>query len=294
MRVVCVHGIGQQLVGEDILLKEWVPAMRGGLARAGVADSVGGQDVRMGFYGDLFRRSASLLDVGDPPYTASDVEDRFEQDLLLAWWAEAARVEAQVVPPDAETLARTPKAVQAGLRALSQSRFFAKVAMRGMVADLKQVRRYLTEPELRRAVRERVMNVIDADTRVVVGHSLGSVVAYEVLCQLRTEYGDRQGPALVTLGSPLGIPNLVFDRLEPAPTGGVGAWPCTEGARWTNVVDAGDVVALVKDLRPLFGMELAGFEVNNGAKAHSAVPYLTDAATGRAIAVALDDHGIRG
>ena len=92
---------------------------------------------------------------------------------------------------------------------------------------------------------------------------------------------------MVTLGSPLGIPNLVFDRLDPAPTAGVGAWPCPEGAAWTNVADSGDVVALVKDLRPRFGLELQSFKVNNGAHAHSAVPYLTDAVTGAAIAAGL-------
>ena len=285
-----MHGIGQQGVGEDTLLKEWVPAVRDGLARAGAAGLIGTGDVGMAFYGDLFRPAATRLDVGDPPYTASDVDDGLEQDLLLAWWAEAARVDPRVVPPDGDTLARAPRSIQAGLRALSRSRFFANVALRAMVADLKQVRRYLTEPELRRAVQERVINLIDSDTRVVVGHSLGSVAAYEVLCGRRDQYGDRHGPALVTLGSPLGISNLVFDRLEPAPTEGIGAWPCTDGPRWTNVADAGDIVALVKDLRPLFGMDLQGFLVNNGAKAHNAVPYLTDGATGQAIAAALDDQ----
>ena len=51
---------------------------------------------------------------------------------------------------------------------------------------------------------------------------------------------------MVTLGSPLGIPNLAFDRLDPAPTAGVGVWPCPEGAAWTNVADSADVVALVR------------------------------------------------
>ena len=48
---------------------------------------------------------------------------------------------------------------------------------------------------------------------MLVGHSLGSVVAYEALCA-NPEWPVRM---LVTLGSPLGIPNLIFDRLEPAP-----------------------------------------------------------------------------
>ncbi|MEU8009839.1 hypothetical protein [Micromonospora parva] len=71
-------------------------------------------------------------------------------------------VDAAVVPPEARTLARTPTGVQAALRALSRSRFFA-AAYQGvraaldslLVADLHQVRRYLLEPDLRREVMSR-------------------------------------------------------------------------------------------------------------------------------------------
>ena len=121
----------------------------------------------------------------------------------------------------------------------------------------------------------------------MVGHSLGSVVAYEALCA-HPEWPVR---ALVTLGSPLGIRNLIFDRLLPAPAAGArgevrGAWP--GGVRsWVNVADAGDVVALVKDLRPLFGDQVACYLVHNGSHAHDVRPYLTAAETGAAIAAGL-------
>lgn len=105
------------------------------------------------------------------------------------------------------------------------------------------------------------------------------MVAYEALCA----WPDSPVRALVTLGSPLGIRNLVFDRLEPPPRAGLGAWPGAV-SRWTNVVDAGDVVALVKNLRPAFGPDVAGFEVDNGAHAHDCTSYLTAEQTGRAIA----------
>jgi hypothetical protein len=286
VRVVCVHGIGQQRLGERQLLSEWVPALLDGLRRAGAAGRVDDGAIGMGFYGDLFRPPGQRLDVGDPPLTAKDVRDWLESDLLTAWWAEAARVDPAVVPPEApDTLARTPGSVQAGLRALSRSRFFSGVALRAMVSDLRQVRRYLTEPELRDAVRARVSALIGSDTEVVVGHSLGSVVAYEVLC---SDVETQSVRALVTLGSPLGIANAVFDRLEPTPTDGKGRWPGGRNLAWANVADVGDVVALVKDLRPMFGSELAAFTVDNGARAHDVKPYLSDALTGAAIASGLE------
>jgi hypothetical protein len=240
----------------------------------------------MAFYGDLFRPLGQPLAVGDPRYKATDVQPGFETDLLLAWWAEAARVEPQIAPPDADTLVRAPGSVQAALRALSRSRFLAGVALRAMIFDLKQVHFYLSDPDLRARARARVTDLITPETRVVVAHSLGTVVAYEALCALNTTIGHRVR-ALVTLGSPLGVTNLIFDRLQPPPAGGRGAWPGGDDLVWTNLADAGDVVALVKDLRVCFGPTVCGFEVHNGAHAHDARPYLTDALAGAAIAAAL-------
>ena len=54
-----------------------------------------------------------------------------------------------------------------------------------------------------------------------------------------------------------------------------------------NVADAGDVVALVKDLRPLFGPRVECFTVSNGARAHAVSPYLTAQETGAAITAGL-------
>ncbi|HWO63655.1 MAG TPA: hypothetical protein VNO31_26845, partial [Umezawaea sp.] len=234
-------------------------------------------------YGDRFRPPGSFLAVGDPVLGPGDVEPGLEQELLAAWWRAAAEVDDRVAGPDADTLMSVPGWAQRALTQLSNSRFFAGLALRAMVFDLKQVARYLIDPVLRAAVRERVTRLIDADTRVVVAHSLGSVVAYEALCSL-PGHGVR---ALVTLGSPLGIANLVFDRLQPQPVGGQGVWPGGEGLVWTNIADAGDVVALVKDLRPRFGERVRNAVVHNGAKAHAVVPYLTDQLTGAAIAAGL-------
>lgn len=286
-RVVGVHGIGKQLLGEKTLLKEWWPAMADGLRRAGAAGRLSEPDVAMAFYGDVFRPAGALLAIGDPRYGAADVEEGFEEDLLFDWWRAAAETDPAVVPPDAETLVATPRSVQAALRALSGSRFFAGIALRGMVFDLKQVHRYLVDPEARALARARVVEAIGEDTRVVVAHSLGSVVAYEALC---ARPGHRVR-ALVTLGSPLGVPNLILHRLEPAPLslGGEarGVWPGRESLVWTNIADAGDVVALVKDLRPVFGDAVRSATVHNGSHAHDATAYLTDPVCGRAIEAGL-------
>jgi pimeloyl-ACP methyl ester carboxylesterase len=207
-----------------------------------------------------------------------------ETEILFDWWSEAARHDPHVLPPDARTLARTPTGVQAALRALSGSRFFAGIAQRAMLGDLRQLTRYFAEPELRTAARERVCRVVGDDTRVVVGHSLGSVVAYEAICA----HPEWRVHTFVTLGSPLGIRNLVFENLDPRPASAseratdVGAWPGSVTC-WVNISDEGDVVALVKDLRPAFDRRIENHLVHNGAHAHDVRPYLTSIEAGHAV-----------
>ncbi|MDX3761528.1 hypothetical protein ACWDBO_55485 [Streptomyces mirabilis] len=283
-RVVCVHGVGKQLLGERTLLRDWWPTLLDGLARAGGDEAAAG-DGAMAFYGDLFRPPGESLGVGDPLLGPQDVEPGWEQEQLLAWWRAAAEADPAVAPPGADTLARVPGSVQAALRQLSRSRFFAGIATRALVFDLKQVHRYLADPELRAAARSRLAALIEPDTRVVVAHSLGTLVAYEALCAR-----PHSVRALVTLGSPLGIRNLIFDQLEPAPIDGLGAWPGPDDLVWTNVVDRGDVVALEKDLRCRFGDRVHNVVVHNGSHAHDAAAYLTDRLTGAAIAGGLGER----
>jgi hypothetical protein len=272
-RILLVHGVGRQYDGESTLAGSYVPALLDGMARAGCTE-VAADEVTCAFYGDLFRPPERTLSGGDAALDANDVDEGFESDLLMEWWHEAARVDPEVPPPDARTLARTPKTVQAALNALSGSVFFRGVTERALIGDLKQVNRYFHEPGLRQNVLDRVSRVVSSEIAVVVGHSMGSVVAYESMCA----HPDWPVRTFVTLGSPLGIRNLIYEKLSPSP----GQWPGSVRS-WVNIADEGDVVALAKDLRPLFGDQISNVLVRNGSKAHDITRYLTSAAVGRAI-----------
>ncbi|WP_410659465.1 hypothetical protein [Amycolatopsis sp. lyj-112] len=209
--------------------------------------------------------------IATPDYDAYDVIDEFEQAMLALWWEEVA--EGELVHRG-----RTPSWVQRALYALSRVEFFSGLSERILIGSLKQLRIYFTEPRVRDRIRQRVLDSVTAETRVLVGHSLGSVVAYEALCA----EPDLPVTTFVTLGSPLGIPNLVFDRLEPEP----GRWPNVD--TWTNISDQNDIVALVKKLQSPFGAMVADISIHNGAKAHDVRPYLTARETGGAIRRGLD------
>jgi hypothetical protein len=271
-RVVGIHGIAQEYRGPNTLKADWISDLQDGMAISG-ANQLDQDDLDIVFYGDLFRPPGSKA-TGIPPYTAADVADGFEKDLLEAFRLAAV----DDLDPAVTTKVRAPARVQKALNFLSQFPFFAGMTERLIIGLIKQVHVYLTDTSLRAAVQERAARVITPETAVLIGHSLGSVIAYEAVCA-----HPEWDLSLVTLGSPLGIRNLIFERLMPPPVNGRGHYPPGVAA-WTNIADAGDIVALVKDLAPLFGDQINDILVHNGSKAHDVKPYLTAAETGRPVA----------
>ena len=95
-----------------------------------------------------------------------------------------------------------------------------------------------------------------------------------------------------TLGSPLGLRNIVYERTQPQPAG----FPPRVG-RWLNVADREDLVAMLPDLTPLFdgvpgGSRFdGGVAISNGASPHTARTYLTTVEVGRAVAESLRVRG---
>ena len=281
--MVFVHGIGQQYEGERLVGQPVVAALRDGLEAAGMdradVDSV---EVRSAFYGNVFRPGGKAVPGDLPPLDASDIQQGFEEELLATWWRYTAQVEPQVINPEAPMKVWVPSMANQALWALARSRFWSGIAEAFLVLNLKQVRWYMTDSTIRQLVRAKIASAIESDTRVLVGHSLGSVVAYELLCA----HPDWQIKTLVTVGSPLAIPHLIFNRLEPAPHGGVGVWPVGV-AQWVNVLDRGDVVTLGQGLEGRFPGAIKDEWVRCGAHAHDATRYLSAAETGQAIRAGL-------
>jgi len=285
-RVVVVHGVGQQYLGRWSLQDGVARAVVDGVEHAGAEGRLSLDQVDVAFYGNLFRPAGRRGD--GEPVQASDLCENFEAGLLYAWWAGAADAEPDRVASPAASGMRVPVpvTVQRALDALLRSRCVSTATAEAfLVGALRQVSLYLTCDRLRAAAMHAVAARVGPDTRVLIGHSLGSVVAYESLC------ANPSWPVrtLVTLGSPLGTPKLIFDRLRPAPVGGKGAWPAGITG-WRNLCDRYDVVAAVKRLGPLFDCgtrSVADEIVDNGWKVHELGRHLTARETGRAVLTGL-------
>ncbi len=232
-----------------------LPAIRDGLRFAGWDGAdLDDEDLDVAFYGDLFRPDLSYQSrPGFWDYRLDLFREHLRTSLALAWRNRNA--------------AHLPRGIAQAI----------------IDAAWRQVGRYLEDPETRREVRTRVEDAVTADTRVIVAHSLGSVVAYEALCR----NPDWPVHTLVTLGSPLGIRGVVFDRLQPRPDSGVGHWPGPI-QHWTNIADDHDRVALEPRLAARFGPGVQDQFVYNRDKPHDPKGYLTSRRAGEAIAEGLE------
>ncbi|CCK24453.1 hypothetical protein BN159_0074 [Streptomyces davaonensis JCM 4913] len=150
-----------------------------------------------------------------------------------------------------------------------------------LVSALREVRLYLYEPEPAARVRSFVAGAFGAGTCVVIGHSLGSVIAYDLL--RRGEVAPDRTAAvrtLVTCGSPLAIPSVrrglgIADG-EPLKLPG--------GIAWVNVFDPGDFITGGVGLSAL-SPGITDAQVDNGnGDPHSALRYLRAGAVARVIA----------
>ncbi|MEX2126154.1 MAG: S8 family serine peptidase [Woeseia sp.] len=101
---------------------------------------------------------------------------------------------------------------------------------------------------MRNSLRERLL--AGGGPFVVIGHSQGSMIAYDVLCEMSRERPAPEVALFVTIGSPLGIKE-VQDQLEQlTKQKRLGVPSCIRG--WLNVADPLDPVAFDKRLKSDF------------------------------------------
>lgn len=164
------------------------------------------------------------------------------QDLLVAW-AELLRSR-----DGRPAVAQGDRTVRARAAADWFTERYPEGARSAALRFCREVHTYQSRPPRRWASADALRTaIVEHRPTVLVAHSLGSVLAYETLWAHPTLSVE----LLVTLGSPLAMPGVVFDRLRPAPAGGRGARPPGVG-RWLNFADVGDLVAVPRGLAAHF------------------------------------------
>jgi hypothetical protein len=101
-----------------------------------------------------------------------------------------------------------------------------------------EVSRYFADDQARSATIEGLAGAIaGAKPHILIAHSLGSIVAYDTLWSNPQCMVD----VLITLGSPLAMPDVVYERLAEH----AGRRRRPPGVRrWINIADHGDIIAI--------------------------------------------------
>jgi hypothetical protein len=291
-QLVLVHGRSQQGQDATELKAEWLDAFDQGLAKNNLQLPIGKTDVRFPYYGDTLDQ----LVQGQPPEEVAKVivrgdnsgeeEKRFVRSMILEIQRQNGITDEQVNALSGEPVAVQERGIQNWewvhrvLQAID--RHIPGASGTAISLATRDVFLYLENPGFQDIVDGGVRDAFGADHEtVVVGHSLGSVVSYNVL---RSDAArDWKVPLYVTVGAPLGI-EAIKDALHPCDHP-----PCV--SKWFNAMDDRDVVALYPLDAQNFPVDPAienKTDVNNPTEnRHGISGYLSDEVVARRIHDAL-------
>ncbi|MBM7366959.1 hypothetical protein [Gordonia hydrophobica] len=254
MRILYLHGVG---LGDPAT--GWLKGLNRGLASID-AEPVSVDEVIAPQYRDLLK--ATGIESTHPPVTYDAAVD--DRDARRAFERRQGQVELLVrdfQEVRAFGLGRVPDSVVTGLQ--------ESLLDSAPLDVLKQVKNYLTDAGLRGAVLQRILDdLVDVEEVVLIGHSLGSVIAIDLLDHLPATVHVRR---LITIGSPAGTPALYQNSQRI-----LARFPYSRVDDWSNFLDPLDGVTAGRGLATIFpGAQ--DFSVR-GASTHRSYDYLSQPA----------------
>jgi len=240
MRILFIHGRAQGQKSSDILREEWGAALARGLVDAGLSLPAG-VAFDHPFYGktlDDFVDQAKLPQASEIVAMGGSSGDAgfdsFTRSVLQEVDARGEISEADVraqMEPGREIEEMGPQNwawVRAFVRAVD-ARWpgFSGARINDFLTD---VWLYLDKPAVQSAIDAIIEAELTDEPTLVVSHSLGTVVAYNILRKNKINLAG-----LMTLGSPLAIKAI---------TAKLGLLENVAPKRWVNAYDVADIVAL--------------------------------------------------
>lgn len=122
----------------------------------------------------------------------------------------------------------------------------------------------------RKVLQDELRNVLlplKGDQIMLIAHSMGTIIAYDVLRDIGREDPSFEIAHFVTIGSPLGLPHVKAKIIDERPYAGEEhervRTPTIVTERWVNYADRRDPVALDTHLRDDFGPNARGKQVKD-------------------------------
>jgi hypothetical protein len=279
-QLVFIHGRAQEHKDAVALKAEWIGAWAAGLRKSNLMIPIAESDIRFPYYGQTLydlceglenQQIAEVIVRGD---NADAAHKEFMRSVLEEVRQAQGISEAQLREvAGSDVVERGPlnwEWLQGIFRAID--RHVPGSSSASIAIATNDVYQYLRNPGIRDTLEEGVRMAMSPNMpTVVVSHSLGTVVAYNLL---RREGVSQHWnvPLLVTLGSPLAI-TAIRQSLRP-----IKHPECT--AKWFNAMDKHDVVALYPLSKAHFDIDPEienQTDVNNHtANRHGIAGYLDD------------------
>jgi hypothetical protein len=243
-KLVMIHGRSQQFKDSSALKKDWVSCLHSGLTRAGSSLEIPDDQIRFPYYGQTLYDLAK--DVHGPAaqvvVKGHGEPDQNEREFLTAVVAEAvqkAGITNEQIRAEYEDGTVIEKNVLNWPWTLAALRAIDRVPGLGgasLALATRDVYKYLRNPGIQTVIEKGVRTAMPSgEEAIVVAHSLGTVIAYNLLRREAKEQGWRV-PLLITVGSPLAVGPIV-QALSPI------SRPASV-RDWFNAFDPADVVAL--------------------------------------------------
>ena len=240
MKIVLVHGRAQESFEEADLKKTWLETFHKGLNAAGLELKMADADYVFPYYGKHLERLVNefnlpIEDVVKKGGPVPLADARFINDMLVEIAANS-----MVTPSDIDnesTSEITEKGplnwswVQSIVRAIDKKGKWGENTLKKFTYD---VFLYLTIDGIRTEINKFIKDKIPNEPFVLVGHSLGTIICYNLLI----DNPDWKVKKFITLGSPLGLTSVRKYLKSPL------KMPSCITGEWFNAYDDRDVVAL--------------------------------------------------
>lgn len=275
VQLVITHGRSHAFNVPSLTQRPLEEATRWGLERVDFPDFAT-IPISLAFYGDYWRPDAAELErvLENVQAAPTEVQQQIADDMLAAAGVAAEAEAAALEGLGFDSLN--------GLATVLDRHLRLGDAVVGLLLD--DVGSYFDDARLRSLAIDRVAEAVAGanDDVILLGHSLGSVVVYDLV----RERPDLPVRGLITLGSPLGLPTILRRMAAPRFPDGL--------ARWVNVFDPRDLVTGRETLRAHYpsddGRAVEDREtegrppsLTNPTAPHDGIVYLSSVALGSAL-----------
>ena len=235
MRIIFIHGRAQEGKDPKLLKMKWVNSFKEGLDNLGLNLPINEDNIHLPFYGNTLdnyvKKHSKIFRNIETKGDLFEIENtEFFNDFILEL-ASNSNISTNTKNHLNERGILNWNWIQNIIRTIDQNTSWSEIALRNFIFD---VYLYLTNLEVKTEINNLIIDDIKNEPCIIVSHSLGSVIAYNILI----DHPNKNISNFFTIGSPLGIKCVNKHLINPL------RMPRCIKNRWINAFDKRDLIAI--------------------------------------------------